>query len=187
MPIIFEKSAITSMWLKLAYLMMVIIVCGALVVAGWFVDDFFAWIVIGLFLLIGAAVGISTFRDMLIYSRARGKWRVEINSDELIWQSPVQELFQSFRIKLDEIELLQFVLVKSGGTKSRTSKREFFIHLRDGRTMQIPSQEGGVWVNDVFKALKKQGIGYEQQSMRSEKFHPQRKSFVIIPMEDWPT
>lgn len=185
MSIIFEKSTRSSMWLKVTYLIAVIIVCAALGATGWLMDDMFVRIMIGLFLLIGVAIGISTCREAIMYSRARGKWRVEINNHHLIWQSPIQKLFQSFRIKLDEIDFLQFVQVTSGGTKSRTTKREFFVHLSDRRSMQIPSQEGGVWVNDVFEALEQQGFRYERQNVRGEKFNSQKKDFDIIPMDAW--
>lgn len=185
MPIVFEKSTRSSMWMKLVHLFVAIIVSGALGFAGWFVDDLFAWIVIGLFLMVGIAVSFATFRDMMIYARAGGKWRVEINNHYVIWESPVEKLFRSFRIKIKDIASLRFVQVRSGGTKSRTAKREFFIHLSNGQTMQVPAQEGGVWVNDVFEALEQQGVRYERESLRNKDFQPQKKSFKIIPMEAW--
>ncbi|MEP2987885.1 MAG: hypothetical protein ABJO88_02910 [Parasphingorhabdus sp.] len=171
--------------MKLVHLLVAVCVSGALVFAGWFVDDLFARIVIGAFVLIGFAMSIATFRDMMVYARADGIWRVEINSLYVIWQSPVERLFRSFRIKIEDIASLRFVQVRSGGTKSRTLKREFFIHLNTGQTMQIPAQEGGIWVHDVFEVLEKQGVRYDHEHLRSKDFEPQKKSFEIIPMEAW--
>ena len=161
MHVVFEKSARSSMWLKLLHVLVAISVAVTLLAVGWYVNDLFAWIVIGLFVLISLAIGTAAFRDMIKYSKVTGKWNVAIDDRYLVWKSPINDLFQSFYLKLEQIDRIQFFLVTSGGTKSRSSKKEYFIHLRNGQTMEIPTQQGGVWVGDVFEGLNKNGIIYE--------------------------
>ena len=185
MPIVFEKSANSSMWLKLIHLIVAVLACAGLGAAGWFIDDWFARIVIGLFLMIGLAIVAATFREMVLYSRSDGKWRIEITNQFLSWQSPVQDLFQSFRLRLDTISSVQSVVVRSGANKPGSAKNEFFIHLQDGSTMQLPAQEVAVSIGDVFEAVEAQGVRYQRDSFTAKKFRPQKKSFKIVPMKSW--
>lgn len=185
MPVIFEASAKSSVATKSMHLLIAVIVGVALSVAAWMMDGIFFRGIVILLVMVCAVMTKSVASDLIAYANAERGWRVEIDNFTLSWQSPVDKLFRSFKVKLSEIESLRFVQVRSSGTKSRSSRRVFFIHLKDGRTMEIPPQEGGIWVNDVFEALEKKGIRYHRENVRKEKFGKEKKQLDIIPMEAW--
>ena len=192
MPIIFEASAKSSILYKSLNLLVCIIVFGlfagaawAFAGAAWAFDGIFARVVFAFSMIICLAVGKSVVGDLIAYTKADGGWHVEIDNFTLTWKSPVEKLFRSFRIKLSDIDHLQFVQIRSGGTKSKSHKREFYIHLKNGKSMNIPAQEGGIWVNDVFEALEKKHIRYDRDHLRREKFGEIKKGFDILPMKAW--
>lgn len=185
MSVIFEASAKSSVSTKTMHLLICVIVTVALGVVAWMMEGFFIRAIIVLLVLGGAVMTKTIAGELRAYMNAERGWRVEIDNFTLDWQSPVEKLFRSFSVKLSEIQNLRLVQVRSKGSKGSSTRRVFFIHLKDGRTMDIPAQEGGIWVNDVFEALEKKGITFDRERAEKVEFNKAKKQLDIVPMQAW--
>lgn len=186
MPDVFEASPRSSVGMKVFHLVVAVIVTVALGVAAWILGDVFVWIVAGLFIMIGLAMISSLIKEIRAYAGATGSWRVEVDDTMLTWRSPVESLFRSFQLPLADIAGVQSVLKSSASTHGGALTRYFYLHLNSGKTMQLPAQEGGVWVLDVFKALEKRGVPFREDVLKNKEANAQKKGFDMLAMADWP-
>ncbi|TIX50388.1 hypothetical protein [Alteraurantiacibacter aquimixticola] len=187
MPEVFEASAKSSVAMKVFHLLIAVLVTIAMGVGAWMIDSWFARIVLGLFILIGFGMSSSLLREVKAYAGATGSWRVEVGDSMLSWDSPVETLFASFRLPLADIAGVQSIRkalknAHNGGSVTRY----FYVHLKNGKTMELPAQEGGVWVLDVFKSLEKRGIPFRDNKMRNSDAIEVQQGFDILPMDSWP-
>ena len=116
--------------------------------------------------IIGCMIGLSQFKSSLAFLGADGGWRVEINDENLKWDSPIEELQKSFEIKLADIDYVEAIIVYDADTSGTEDSlgggptRRYVIHKRSGAPIHLKEDISGIWPHRVFKDLKKRGIKY---------------------------
>ena len=159
MPIVFTRTAGSMALQKFAYLVICLAVSAAFVVAIVFAEQasLFIKLVLGLAVLIGAALSLKIGREIVAVLGSGEAWYVEISDQRLTWYSPLPAQMKSFEVALSDIEEATKTLVQYRNS-NRTPKTEFAINQADGNVIKIDPQTSGINPVKVFAALEQKGI-----------------------------
>ena len=167
MTIVIEKSAhkaaLSSLLSATMAFLAGLVVCAFL----WYSIDlpYIVQIVIGLITSVCFLFFLTYLRRAYSYKKAGHPWRVEITSTELIWSSPVPQVFSSFTIKLSEIRQLIRRRVDELESDSQDGP-EYRIEFNDGTSQLLRYDHDTINPDRVFEVLANSGIPYTKWLIR---------------------
>ena len=106
MPIVFTKSPMASALEQGAYLLIALLVGLAFGSLFFLLDDMAMTVMIasGLACLISAWMSVKLIGEAISILKTGRAWRVEITSNSLVWDSPVQKIMKSFEVRLADVK-----------------------------------------------------------------------------------
>ncbi|SMX33706.1 hypothetical protein [Actibacterium lipolyticum] len=136
----------------------------------------------GVFLIaaiFGAVLFALTLFKMLRVLSTKGRWRVSISEDRLIWETAVPNKQFPLDIPLSNIaELVRLETMTKGTDESTTVETTFEIHLHDGGHQTITQETAGINPHRVFDELKDRGIPYRRYEL-DQRTDPQNDVRIV--------
>ena len=170
MTIEFRKTAKRVATEKTVMFIVCVIVAGAfgfLLFSG--ITDIMVVKIASIFaVLVALVLAFALLREIRQIRDNGQDWVVQITDKELIWDSPIPEQMQPFRLNLSDItQLLRTHTYHVNSNKP--SKTTWEILPNSGSPLEINGQMSGINPEKVFKALEEKGITFERRSIKKGK------------------
>jgi len=131
--------------------LMALFVIGSTI--AYFVVENFPGFILIIAWILGLILVAALLPDALRLIKSDGKWFVEINSTEMNWRTPDEEVDKSFSYKLKDMEATETKKEK----KTKHTMVTYTIILKSSQRHEIP-QHAGINIQRVIKALEDNGI-----------------------------